>query len=54
MATFTATYLVAWVAIGAYAARLVLGNRRLLRRLSEVEVASQSRPRDVTQAQTAA
>jgi hypothetical protein len=54
MMTLVATYLLAWIAIGAYAARLIIGNRRRCRRLSELELAAKSRPQDLTQVQTAA
>jgi hypothetical protein len=54
MTTLIATYVVAWVGISAYAARLVVGNRRLFRRLNELEGKIKLSSRDLVGAQAAA
>jgi CcmD family protein len=54
METLIATYVVAWVGIGAYAARLIVGNRRLDRRLSELEAFAKPCADDVSHVQNAA
>jgi CcmD family protein len=54
MATLIATYVVAWVGIGAYAARLIVGNRRLDRRLGELEAFAKPNSHGLSHVQNAA
>jgi CcmD family protein len=54
MATLIATYVVAWVGIGAYAAQLIVGNRRLVRRLGELQAFAKPSSDDVSRVQNAA
>jgi CcmD family protein len=54
MTTLIATYVVAWLGIGAYAARLIVGNRRLVRRLGELEDFAKPSSHDLSHVQNAA
>jgi len=44
MGTLVVTYSIAWASVGAYAAWLVIGNRRLRRRLGGLEADSTGEP----------
>lgn len=46
MGTLLATYALAWAAVGAYVARLVIGSRRLSRRLERLEKTVGNEPAD--------
>jgi CcmD family protein len=46
MTTLVLTYLVTWASIGAYVLRLIMGNRRLIRRIGELNGVIETTPNE--------
>lgn len=48
MTSLIVAYVVAWGGIGAFAVRLIMKDRRLIRRIEELSPYADSEPRNVT------